>query len=154
VATLEGEFYDLPHSKNGQAFIPLVYIIHEYDIPLPNVFYPTIHDKMVACAILQGLEFNLNNGTVFDLLQSLTMNGPAWAWINSYERMRDGRNTWKALVAYYEGNSMKTRTKHECYDAIFKAIYKGNIHQFNFTSYVTVHQLAHQDLMRLGKPIP
>jgi hypothetical protein len=57
-------------------------------------------------------------------LQSLTLNGPAWAWINNYERIRDGRGAWKALIAYYEGDLMKTRTKQECYDAIAKAVYK------------------------------
>jgi hypothetical protein len=62
------------YSKSGQASIPLAYIIHEYDVPLPNVIYPTIHDEMVACAVLQGPEFNLNNGIVFDLLQPLTHN--------------------------------------------------------------------------------
>jgi len=106
------------HSKTGQASIPLAYIIRECDVPLPNVHYPTIHDEIVACAILQGPEYNLNNGIIIDLLQSLTIHGLAWAWISAYERVRDGRNAWKALMAYYEGDSMRTHTKHEYYDAI------------------------------------
>ena len=101
------------HSKHGQAGIPLTYIIHEYDAPLPNVPYPTIHNEMVDCAILQGPEYNINNGIVFDLLQSLTLQGPAWAWISAYEQVRDGRSAWKALISFYEGDSMKTRTKQE-----------------------------------------
>ncbi len=142
------------HSKTGQASIPLAYIIRECDVPLPNVHYPTIHDEIVACAILQGPEYNLNNGIIIDLLQSLTIHGLAWAWISAYERVRDGRNAWKALMAYYEGDSMRTRTKQEYYDAISNASYKGNIHQFDFTSYVAVHQQAHKDLLRLGEPMP
>ncbi len=90
------------YSKSGQASIPLAYIIHEYDVPLPNVIYPTIHDEMVACAVLQGPEFNLNNGIVFDLLQPLTHN------------------------------SMKTRTKQECYDEISKAVNKGQHKSIRF----------------------
>jgi hypothetical protein len=85
---------------------------------------------------------------VFDLLQSLTLNGPAWAWINNYERVRDGRGAWKALITYYEGDSMKTRAKQECYDSIAKVVYKGNSRTFDFTTQ------AHQDLLRLGEPIP
>jgi hypothetical protein len=72
---------------------------------------------LVDCAILAGPEYARNNGIVFNLIQSLTINGPAWPWIQSYQSSRDGRRAWKALVD-------------------------------------TVHQLAHQDLQRLGEPIP
>lgn len=102
--------------------------------------------------ILTGPEYNINNGIVFDLLQSLA--GPAWAWINNYERVRDGRNAWKALMAYYEGDSMQTRSKQQCYEEISQAVYKGYSRNFNFSSYVTIHQQAHQDLMRMGEPVP
>jgi hypothetical protein len=67
------------HSKRGHAGLPLAYIIREYDDPLPNAQFATTHDQLVASAILQGPESNANNGIVFNLLQSLTFNGPAWA---------------------------------------------------------------------------
>jgi len=35
-----------------------------------------------------------------------------------------------------------------------KAICKGYSRNFDFTAYVTIHQQAHQDLTRLGKPVP
>jgi len=142
------------HSKRGHAGLPLAYIIREYDNPLPDVPYATTHDQLVASAIHRGPEYHANNGIVFDLLQSLTLNGPAWAWINNYERVRDGRGAWKALITYYEGDSMKTRTKQECYDTIAKAAYKGNSRTFDFSAYVAIHQQAHQDLFRLGEPVP
>jgi hypothetical protein len=49
---------------------------------------------------------------------------------------------------------MKTRTKQECYDAIAKANYQGPRRNFDFNTYVGIHQQAHQDLIRLGEPIP
>jgi hypothetical protein len=142
------------HSKTGQATIPLAYIVRESDIPIPNIIYPTTHDQLVECAVLQGAEYNTNNGIVYDLLQSLTLNGPAWPWINSFQRARDGRGAWKSLITYYKGDSMKTRSKQECYDAIAKATYQGTKRNFDFSTYVAVHQQAHQDLIRLGEPIP
>ncbi len=128
------------HLKTGQASLPLAYIIREYDHPLPIDHYATTHDQLVAGAILHGPEHNTNNSMVFDLLQSLTLAGPAWAWINHYKRVRDGRNAWKALIAYYEGDSMQTRSKQQCYEAISKAVYKGHTRNFDFASYVTIHQ--------------
>jgi len=58
------------------------------------------------------------------------------------------------LGRHYEGDSMQTRNKQQCYDAIFKAVYKGYSRNFDFTTYVTIHQQVHQDLTRLGEPVP
>jgi hypothetical protein len=83
-------------------------------------------------AILFGPEFNVNNGTVYDFLQSLTLNGPAWSWINTYQRSRNGRAAWNALVAYYEGDAMRTRSKQECYQMITSANYQGPHCNYDF----------------------
>jgi hypothetical protein len=142
------------HSKIGQASILLVYIIREKDVPPQGAVYNTVHDQLVNMAILYGAEYNMNNGVVYDLLQSLTLNGPAWSWISGYQQNRDGRGAWKALVVYYKGDAMQTHSKQECYDAINKATYQGNKCNFDFGTYVAIHQQAHQDIMRLGEPIP
>ena len=99
------------HSKRGHASLPLAYIIREFDEPLPDVIYATTHDQLVASAILNGPVFHANTGIVFDLLQSLTPNGPAWAWTNHFERVRVGRRGWKGPIPSYKGNSKKTKTK-------------------------------------------
>ena len=31
--------------------------------------------------------FNTNKGVVNDILQSLTLNGPMWSWINAFRRI-------------------------------------------------------------------
>jgi hypothetical protein len=142
------------HSKIGQSSIPLAYIIREKDVPSQGAIYNTVHDQLVNKAILYGAEYNTNNGVVYDLLQSLTLNGPAWSWISGYQETRDGRGAWKALMTYYKGDAMQTRSKQECYDAISKANYQGNKRNFDFGTYVAIHQQAHQDIMRLGEPIP
>jgi len=142
------------HSKSGQANIPLAYIVREFDQPNYAKVYTTVHDQLVECAILHGPEYHINNGLVYDLLQSLTVNGPAWAWINAFQRTRDGKNAWKSLIGYYEGDSAKTRSKQECYDSIAKANYQGPRRNFDFSSYVAIHQTTHQDFIRLNKPIP
>jgi hypothetical protein len=142
------------HSKNGQPSIPLAYILREHEVAPQRAEYATTHDEMVNKAILFGAEYNTNNGIVYDLLQSLTLNGPAWSWISGFQRTRNGRAAWKALVSYYEGDAMQTRSKQECYDSIAKATYQGPKRNFDFSSYVAIHQQAHQDLIRLGEPIP
>jgi len=73
------------HSKTGQSSLPLAYIVRENDALNHANVYTTVHDQLVECAILTGPEFNINNGLVYDLLQSLTINGQAWAWINAFQ---------------------------------------------------------------------
>jgi len=142
------------HSKIGQAGIPLAYIIRENDLPTPGEACATVHDQLVHSAILHGAEYNMNNGVVYDLLQSLTLNGPAWSWVNAYQRNHDGRGAWRSLIAYYEGDTMQARSKQECYDVIAKASYQGHKRNFDFGSYVAILQQAHQDLVCLVEPIP
>jgi hypothetical protein len=56
---------------------------------MPGEVYAMVRDQLVHSAILHGGEYNMNNGLVHDLLQSLTLNGPAWSWVNAYQRNRD-----------------------------------------------------------------
>lgn len=88
------------HSKIGQAHLPLAYIIRPNDVPTPGLRYATTHDQLVDMAVLAGPEYSRNNGIVFDLIQSLTINGPAWPWIQNFQTTRDGRKAWKALSNY------------------------------------------------------
>lgn len=91
---------------------------------------------------------------VYDFLQSLTLNVPAWSWINIYQRSRNGRAAWKVLVAYYEGDAMCTKSKQESYHIITRANYQGPRQNYDFGTYVSVHQQTHEYLLRLGEPVP
>jgi hypothetical protein len=130
----------------------LAYIIRENDVPAPGIIYAAVHDQLVDPAILHGPKFNAYNGIIYDLLQSLNLNGPAWSCRNAYQRHRDGRGAWKLLIVYYEGKAMQTRSKQQCYEAISKATYQGITRHFDFNHYVVIHQQAHQDLNVLANP--
>jgi hypothetical protein len=49
------------NSKQGQASIPLAYIVRENDIPDRDAVYQMVHDQLVNKAILHGAEYNRNN---------------------------------------------------------------------------------------------
>lgn len=82
-----------------------------------------MHEELVQGTVLHGTKFNANNGKLYDFLQLLTLNGPAWPWMNSFQGMHNGIGGWKALIAY------------------------------DFSIYVAVHHQTHQDLLRLNEPI-
>jgi hypothetical protein len=132
------------HSKIGQASIPLAYIVRECDLALPNAVYSTVHEQWANMVILYGPEYNTNNGVAYDLLQSLTLNGPVRSWMSGYKQNRDGRGAWKALITYYKGVAMQTHSKQECFNAIANSSYQGIKRNFDFSAYVAIYQQAHQ----------
>ncbi len=112
--------------------------------------YENEHQRHIAIAPIQGLEFEEDNGKVFDTLKSLTLNGPAWTWMCNFNASRNGR---AALTTYYEGDAQKDRIKDNAYAAIAAAKYHGEHKRFSFDTYVTIHQEAFADLQQYGEAI-
>jgi hypothetical protein len=102
---------------------------------------------------LVGTEFKEDNGRVFDLLKSWTVNGPAWTWMRSQNAIRNGRQAWLAIVNHFEGEAQRDRVKDNAYAAIAVARYYGERKRFTFETYVTIHQDAYSDLEQYGEII-
>jgi hypothetical protein len=94
----------------------------------------------MQCAIIYGPEFNINNGIIYDFLLLLTPNGPKWPWFNIHQGSRNGRAAWNALVSYYEGNTMHTKSKQENYQVIAGANCQSPMWDCDFNTYVPTHQ--------------
>jgi hypothetical protein len=48
---------------------------------------------------------------------------------------------------------MQIHTKQECYQLIAKAYYQGPHRNYDFNTYISTHQQAHQDLMQLNESV-
>jgi hypothetical protein len=145
----------MQHTK-GQCDFPLSYVLrddYEDDLGENNdIEYETQEAYEEAIVPLQGHYFDLDNHAVFDSLKSRLLNGPAWTWIQDYEKKRDGRGAWKALQAHFEGVSGQIRLKAAAYAAIKRAEYNG-AKNFDFDLYKCIHTQAHSDLKRYGEPV-
>lgn len=64
--------------------IPLAYVVREDEQPDPNAIYENEHQRLVSIAPLEGLEFEEDNGHVYDYLKSWTLQGPAWTWMRQF----------------------------------------------------------------------
>jgi len=137
--------------KNNAA--PLAYILREHNIPTPDMVFPNDFDEKIGRTMLAGPQYAADNATVYDLLKSLAGNGPLLPFIGPHEPTRNGRAAWKALKAYYEGDSMNSRMKNAAYNNLLKANYQGPRRNFEFSTYVTIHQKAHEELSRFGEPV-
>jgi hypothetical protein len=137
----------------GKHDIPLAYVIRENEIPQVNHVYQSEHHHLIEVTPLVGAEFEEDNGRVFDLLKSWTVNGPAWTWMRSQNAIRNGRQAWLAIVNHFEGEAQRDRVKDNAYAAIAVARYYGERKRFTFETYVTIHQDAYSDLEQYGEII-
>ncbi len=138
--------------KNNMA--PLAYILRGHTIPTPEMAFTNDVDEKIGRTMLAGPQYAADNATVYDLLKSLAGNGPLLPFIRPHEHTRDGRVAWQALKAFYEGDSMNSRLKDAAYNNLLKANYQGPRRNFEFSTYVTIHQKAHEELARFGEPVP
>jgi len=102
---------------------------------------------------LTGIEYEDDNGRVFDLLKSWTVNGPAWTWMRSFNTTRNGRRAWLSLINHFEGDAQRDKVKDQAYAAIAAAKYYGEKKRFTFETYVSIHQDAYADVEQYGEII-
>jgi hypothetical protein len=141
------------NSVKGFYNIPLAYVIREQENPDPNAIYQTEHHRLISVTPLVGIEFEEDNGRIFDFLKSWTLNGPAWTWMRAFNATRNGRASWQALVNHFEGDAQRDRVKDQAYASISAAKYYGDRKKFTFETYVTIHQDAYADLSQYGEII-
>jgi len=142
----------MKHTK-GHADFPLSYVLREQDIADNEEVFETQEALEEATIPLQGNAYDKDNNAVFDSLKSRLLNGPAWTWIQDFDRRRDGRGAWKALQSHFEGVGGQIRLKTAAYASIKRAEYKG-AKNFDFDLYKRIHTQAHADLKRYGEPVP
>jgi hypothetical protein len=58
------------NAVKGKYNIPLAYVVREEENPVPNAVYQSEHHRLIAVTPLDGIEFEEDNGCVFDLLKS------------------------------------------------------------------------------------
>ena len=68
--------------------------------PQPDAIYADEHLRTIGTLHLSRTVFALDNGAVFDSLKSYILAGPAWPWIQKFDKSRNGRAAWKALAEH------------------------------------------------------
>ena len=137
----------------GVSNIPLVYVIRQDATPPPNVAYANALQRTIANAPLTGAAYTSDNHRVHGIIKSLVLEGPGDAFIRSFDSTRDGRGAWLALLAHYEGHAYLERRKTEAYKILDSTHYDGDKRNFDFETYVTRHQRAHEDLNAANEPM-
>jgi len=145
------QFQNYLGSKVGQCKAPLTFVIRPLDAPGNIDDYPDDHDQMVYLTPQVGAAYTRDNGVVYDELKALLVNSPAFTWIRSHDRSRNGRAAWKALLAHYEGTTEQNRIKEAAYATIRNTTYAGEPRGWTYENYYHAHQEAHYNLELYGE---
>lgn len=93
----------------GVSGIPLSYVVREQDVPTPGVEYPTLTERMIQRAPLEGQYFIADNRRVHNLLVGFLQGENTENWIRNIAKYQDGRRDMVALRRHYAGEGNSTR---------------------------------------------
>jgi len=116
--------------------------------------YVTVNDRLKALTLFEGSHVEIDNMNVFDILKEAVIDGPGWSFIQRHDKDRNGRKAYLQLKQQCEGAASEIVRKKKAYGMIALAEYKGHQKNYPFSSYVTQHQKAHNELLDCGEPIP
>jgi hypothetical protein len=140
----------------GAALIPLTYLVHKHEEVTPeiqNTEYGSVQERLIATMALSGPHFELDNQTLYNELKPLVVDGPGWSFIKKFDKKKQGRKAVLTLRMQAEGTSAKISCKAAAYTSIASSSYNGPQKGFTFSSYVTLHQAAHNKLLDLDEPV-
>ena len=140
--------------RSSDQITPLSYIARKNAVPAPGAVYANEREERIQTVAVSGHHYNRDNARFYALLKSLTLEGPAWTWIERFDCASDGRGAFMALVAHYEGDSAQNYNKELAYKSVENATYQGERRNFSFDQYISVHQRAYSSLERLDEAVP
>jgi hypothetical protein len=155
----------LSHVRNPTLGTPFTYLLRD-PVPAQPVQTPaqqraellryaqeSVDVDLVATSVHTGDLFLRDNRQLFDLLQSLTIEGTCWTYIERYKAARDGRQAYLQLKLQANGTGAITVKKKRAYEQLANAHFSGR-GAFTLEKYVSVHQDSHNKLATVGEPVP
>jgi hypothetical protein len=141
-------------TKRGKNQVPLEYILRKNDeVAADGTVFATTHERLVLSTPHSGEAYDEDNGTVWALMKQLMMDGPGYAYISQFDKMRNARGAIRALREHYEGASAMSRTKADAYTTIKNATYKGETRGWSFEQFTTVLSKAYRVLEEYDEPV-
>jgi hypothetical protein len=111
------------------------------------------HDQLVQGTHHAGSAFRRDKSELWTIVHKLTSGTPAWPYVASCQRQRDGREAVKQMKAHYEGESNVAARREEWYAKLEKLQYRGESQHFTFESYTNRHAEIHERLTNLSEAL-
>ena len=148
-------------NKLGAGGSPLAYVTRK-DVALPEsntlpdeedpgAGLPSLQEELIRRTRHEGTHYATDNQAVWNIIRSFTHGGPAWNWVSTHSRQRDGRAAYLDLKKHYLGSSFVAKTISDA-TADLKTIYfNGRSKNFSFEAFCGKLNKAFTDLLDNGQ---
>ena len=141
----------LSHTKGAQ-FALLDYVVRENPPPGPLADM-TPRDQVLYNYPLVGHHFQEDNMMVYRPLSDLISGTTGFVWVQPFDWVQNGRDTWLALLEHYEGGGQKEKCMVAAL-ATFKSLHYWNESVFSFEDFSRCLINAYRDLNGTDEDIP
>ena len=134
--------------RNPSLGTPLSYLLREHEESTDAhlaATYETIESRLIACVELSGDLFRRDSGVLYDYLKTRVVDGDLWTFVQPFDRTRDGRKAWFALLNQAEGPAARSQLVSSAYKTMQTSEYTGT-KRFTLAKYIQRHQHAHNVL--------
>ena len=147
----------------GVRKVPLSYVIREIanpgNAPLPMANqpvsdgFPSITEELIHYTPHSGDEYSEDNAKVFQILQDMVSGTSFESSVKTYQRRRDGRSAYFALVQHNLGSSKWDKILEDAEAYVSKREWNGKNHRFNLKSHINKHREANNDMVRASQHV-
>ncbi len=133
----------------GKDNVPLIYVVRrERD---PNLPFASEEESRVHAVTLAGNALKIDSTRVWNELQTIMADAPAWTWISKFEARKDGRGAMEALRDHYDGPGEVEKRISYAKRELETAHYSSE-NVFTFEKYVTKLSEAFQSWTKMESP--
>ena len=146
-------------NRMGAGGSPLAYVTREkVDMPEavpgetdPGMGKPSLEEELIRRTKHSGSHWETDNHSVWNIIRTLTHGGPAWNWVSTYQKKRNGREAYIALKGHYLGVSFVAKTISDATTDLKNIFYTGKSRNFDFETFCGKLNKAFTDLSDNGQ---
>ena len=157
-------FFDFLHRVIGERTIPLAYVVRteaEVPVAVPALAngqpygeeYGSVEAELIARASHNHPLFREDNASVYFLLEEATRSTGYAASIKPFQREKNGRAAWLAIVGQYAGEDKWRALIKTSEDMIHNRRWKGTA-AFSLEKFVSQHRAAYVSLSQCAEHVP
>ena len=140
----------------GTMFLPISYVYRKTEeaIEDDDEEFADSDEQMSAMVVLEGDDYQADNGLLWELFRPLVSEGAAWSFVKRFERTKNGRGAILALQSQADGSAVDQTRKAEAYQVLENTEFNGTSRRFTYLNYVEKLQGAFSELLDCDEAVP
>ena len=149
--TFSDQFKEYLTQKYGEMCLMYTYLIRENQDPLALPPSHTNEEQRAATVPLEGEAYARENRQLFSWIKQLTIEGPAWPLISSFDKKQDGRSAYLTLNNHYLGGSAVNSITSAAASTLERIVYAGDRKNYSFHTFLNKFIQSYADLKNYGR---